>query len=314
MVRFLQYQVEAVHMRRWRLAMVILGVALMLVPGSAAAQTPIAFSGMLVQLWPEYDQPSMLVLYDFQVAPGTQLPASVTIRIPKEANLTAVAVHGEGDALLNADYRDLSADDTWQSVAIQIQNTSTYRVEYVQPLSRTGQQRQFHYEWPGDYSTQDFNLSVRMPADATAVTDNPRLKQGEAAGSTYWLGQDFGALAVGTAFTYELTYSRESESPVEQQGGLTPSRPLDANTPGRVATSNYLPYFLAALGVVLIGGGAFYFWQAGRGRKPRQARHRAALRRPLGEAEDIYCHSCGTRAQAGDRFCRVCGTRLRPSE
>jgi hypothetical protein len=78
--------------------------------------------------------------------------------------------------------------------------------------------------------------------------------------------------------------------------------------------SNYLPYFLGALGVVLIGGGAFYFWQTGRGRASRQSRHRGGMRLPLQRGEEVHCHACGTRAQAGDRFCRVCGTRLRTSE
>ncbi len=301
-------------MPRWLIAVVMLGVPFISVPDSAAAQSPIVLSGVLVQLWPEYDQPSMLVLYDFQVAPGTQLPTTVTLRIPKEANLTAVAVHGDGDALLNADYRDSSSGDTWQSIAIQIQGSSGYRLEYVQPLSRSGDERRFHYVWPGDYPVQDFNLSVRMPADATKVSVVPELQAGEVGDTTYWLGQDFNALPSGTEFTLDLAYSRTSESPVELQKGLEPSQPLDANTPGRVMTSNYLPYFLGALGVVLIGGGAFYFWQAGRAPSTRQPRHRPGARLPIRHTEEIYCHECGTRAQDGDRFCRVCGTRLRAPE
>ena len=296
------------------MSVVLLGVALVSDAGSATAQSPIVLSGMLVQLWPEYDQPSMLVLYDFQVAPGTQLPASLTIRFPKEANLTAVAVHGEGDTLLNADYRDTAGDEVWQSIAIQIQSAGSYRVEYVQPLSRSGNERRFHYVWPGDYAVEDFNLSVRMPADATAVRADPKLQAGEAAGTTYWLGEDFGSLSSGTEFTFELGYVRASESPVEPSQGLQPSQPLDATTPGRVMMSNYLPYFLGALGVVLIGGGAFYFWQAGRARGPRRSRHSGGTNLPLRRVDEIYCHECGTRAQTGDRFCRVCGTRLRPPE
>jgi hypothetical protein len=301
-------------MPRWRIAVVFLGVALMLVPGSAAAQSPIVLSSLHVQLWPEYDQPSMLVIYDLQAAPGTKFPTSITIKIPQAANLTAVAVHGEGDSLLNADYHDLASDQQGQSISIQVLSSSAYRVEYVQPLSRVGDGRQFRYTWPGDYAVDDFNLSVRMPFDATSVRIDPELQPGDVGDTTYWLGHDFGSLTAGTEFPLELTYTRMSESPVQPSQGLAPSKPLDAGTPGRVMISNYLPYFLGALGVVLIGGGAFYFWQTGRGRASRQSRHRSGMRLPLQRAEDVYCHACGTRAQAGDRFCRVCGTRLRPPE
>lgn len=301
-------------MPRWLIGVTLLAVAFVPAPNPAAAQSPILLSGVLVQLWPEYDQPSMLVLYDLQVAPGTQLPATVTIRIPKEANLTAVAVHGDGATLLNADYRDSSSDETWQSIAIQIQSSSGYRIEYVQPLSRSGDERRFRYTWPGDYPVGDFNLNVRMPADATAVRTDPELQPGEVGDTTYWLGQDFDSLASGTEVTFDLAYSRTSESPVEPQQGLQPTQPLDARTPGRVMMSNYLPYFLGALGVVLIGGGAFYFWQAGQARAPRRSRHGSGMHLPGRRSDEIYCHECGTRAQAGDRFCRVCGARLRSPE
>jgi len=299
-------------MPRWLTALVFMGV--MLVPSSARAQAPVAISGLLVQLWPEYDQPSMLVLYDFQVADVTELPISITIRIPKAANLTAVAMHGENDALLNADYRESSSDEAWQSIIVQVQSTATYRVEYVQPLSRSGDQRQFSYVWPGDYQVEDFNLSLRMPADAAAVTAEPALRAGEVAGASYYLGNDFGFMARGTDFTFDLTYTRTSESLVAPPQDLQPSQPLNGSTPGRVMLSNYLPYILGALGVALVVGGSLYFWQSSRAGASRAKRHRAGAQRNAEQTGDVHCHQCGARAEEGDRFCRVCGTRLRQRE
>lgn len=298
-------------MRRWAIALLVVGS--IIIPTTGHAQTPVVLSGLVVQLWPEYDQPSMLVLYDFQVDASTQLPIGITIRFPKEANLTAVAVHGEQDALMNADYRKSSGDDKWQSIIVQVQSPATYRVEYVQPLSRTGNQRQFVYAWPGDYAVGDFNVNVRMPADAGAVTTQPKLQTGDTAGATYYLGDDFGALGKGAAFTLDLSYSRVSESPVASPE-LAPSQPLGGNTPGRVMLSNYLPYILGLLGILLIGGGAAYFWQSSRARAPREKRRHGAAQAAAQTDSDIYCHQCGTRAQPGDRFCRVCGARLRLSE
>ena len=286
----------------WRklLALLFLGVGTMTFWVPAAAQAPIVLSGMLVQLWPEYDQPSMLVLYDFQVAPGTKLPTSLTIRIPKAANLTAVAVHGAGDALLNADYSNSSSDEAWQSIAIQIVSTDGYRVEYVQPLVRSGNERQFTYSWPGDYAVQNFNLSVRMPIDAASVRATPSLQTGEKDSTTYWLGQDFDAMPGGKEFKFELAYTRASESPAQPQQGLEPSQPLDAGTPGRVMIGNYIPYFLGALGVLLIAGGILYFWQAGRGRPSRQTLHRPSPQRT-------------SRACRRDLLPRVWDPRLSPA-
>jgi len=298
-------------MPRWFRALLIAGAICL--PASALAQTPITLSSLKVQLWPEYDQPSMLVIYDFQLGAGTTLPVSVSIRFPKDANLVAVAVQGADGSLMNADYLESAGDDTWQSVVIQVQNATTYRIEYYQPLGRSGDQRQFSYQWTGQYRVEDFGVSVRMPADATLVSADPALQTTQPAGGTSFMQKGFGSLAAGEPFTLKLSYSRSSEALTASQGDLQPSQPLDGSTPGRVMLSNYLPYILGALGLLLIAGGALYFWESSRAGATRGKRH---LSRALGAIEgkgDVYCNQCGARAQSGDRFCRVCGTRLRPA-
>ena len=129
------------------------------------------------------------------------------------------------------------------------------------------------------------------------------------------LTKDFGALGAGQQFPLQLTYTKTSAALSVSQQKVQPSQPLGANTPGRVMLSNYLPYFLGVLGVVLIIGGSVYFWQSSRGRRALGNRHRR--RAPAvesGSAGDVYCHQCGARAETSDRFCRVCGTQLRRSD
>ncbi|MFH1185239.1 MAG: zinc ribbon domain-containing protein [Chloroflexota bacterium] len=299
-------------MPRWLTAVLLAGAISL--PASALAQTPIALSSLQVQLWPEYDQPSMLVIYDFKLGAGTTLPVGVSIKIPADANLVAVAVQGADGNLMNADYLESAGDDTWQSVVVQIQSPTTYRIEYYQPLTRSGDQRQFSYRWTGEYLVEDFGISVRMPPDATSVSADPALQTTQPAGGTPFMQNDFGPLAAGEQFTLELNYSRSSEALTASQGNLQPSQPLDGSTPGRVMLSNYLPYILGALGLLLIAGGALYFWQSSRAGTSRDKRHLSNALRAIQRTGDVYCHQCGARAQPGDRFCRVCGTRQRPAE
>ena len=296
-------------MPRWLAALSLLGA--IFIPTSARAQTPIALSSLQVQLWPEYDQPSMLVIYDFQVGPGTELPVGISIRFPKDANLVAVAVQRDTETLLNADYLQSVGVDEWQSVIVQVQSPATYRIEYFQPFSRSGDRRQFSYEWTGDFEVQDFSLRVRLPADATVVTADPQLQRGEKVGPTYFLEKDFGRLAAGRNFAFSLEYSRTSEALMAPSQELQPSKPLDSSTPGRVMLSNYVPYILGALGFVLIAGASLYFWQSSRGGASGEKRRHGSAHSAAQGTGDVYCNQCGTRAQSGDRFCRVCGTRLR---
>jgi hypothetical protein len=115
-------------------------------------------------------------------------------------------------------------------------------------------------------------------------------------------------LEAGEQLPIRVSYTKTSDRLTVSDQPLETGE-VDENTQGRVSLNNYLPYILGGLGILLILGGGLYFWQTGKGRPSPRKRHRS--RDEESDGEDVYCHQCGNRAQAGDRFCRVCGTRLR---
>jgi hypothetical protein len=54
-------------------------------PGSVNAQNETELSKMVINIWPEYDRPGVLVFYRITLASQTNLPATVSIRIPRAA-------------------------------------------------------------------------------------------------------------------------------------------------------------------------------------------------------------------------------------
>lgn len=298
-------------MRRWLVGMWV-GL-LFLFPYAVRAQTPINLSTLQVQLWPEYDQPQMLVIYDFRLPASVKLPVSVSMSLPKEAHLVAVASQAPDGSLLNTDYIGPTLDQNWQTITIQIQTATTYHLEFYQSYSKTGQQRQFTYVWPGSYAVDDMSISIRVPPSTTNITTVPEMQSSKAADGTSDLIKDFGAQPVGEQFSLQVTYTRSTDAPTVQQQTVQPSKPISPNTPGRVLLSNYLPFILGALVVVGVVAAAVYLLQPRMNRAPSRSRHRKARPEGAGKAE-VYCHQCGARAQPGDHFCRVCGTRLRLDE
>ena len=293
-------------MRKW-LLIIVLGI-LLAFPSGSAAQTGIALSTLNVQLWPEYDQPSMLVIYDFTVPPETQLPAQITFRIPVDANLIAVASFQDG-GLINIPFEGPAKDGEWQSFTIPMDVVTSYHFEYYQPLTINGDTRSFSYLWDNPYVVNAFTVSVLEPRDTASFTVDPSLKPTVGNdGHTYYEGTPF-ALAGGEQFVLNLQYEKKSDALILPPQGLQPSAPVDENTPGRVSLANYLPYILGGLGVAFIAGGFVYYWRSGRNRtgKPRQRVHAQSEQ----GGSEHYCHQCGTRAKPTDRFCRVCGSRLR---
>ena len=297
-------------MRRFPALIILTGA--LFVSASAHAQADANVSSIQVQLWPEYDQPSMLVIYDLTVPDGGQFPLNLAVRFPQNGNLVAVASQAADGSLLNTDYQGPSADGDWQVITVQVQAAGVYHVEYYAPLPRDGNVRQYSYLWPGGYAVGDFVVSVRLPTDATNVSSVPPMQSSQSSDGTPYLRKDFGSLNSQQELPLDVSYSRTSETLTSSPQNLEPSKPLSASTPGRVVLGNYLPYIVGLLGFALIIGGGVYFWQSSRGKgRSRMRRHAQASGRQQPQDSDVYCHECGTRAQSGDRFCRVCGTRLR---
>ncbi len=294
-------------LRKW-LFLPLLFALLITITFPSSAQAEIALDTVSVQLWPEFDQPAMLVVYDFTLPEGASLPLDVTLRIPTDATLIAVAYAPAGN-LLNAPYQEPYEEGGWQLVTLTVDTVAPYHLEYYAPLTRVELQRDYVYLWAGDYAVNTFNVSVKVPVDTTEFTTDPQMKDATPEGSaqTYleWGTSNLGAdQQLPIRLTYTKTSDRLSVSDQPLETGT-----VDESTQGRVSLSNYLPYILGGLGVFLIVGGGIYFWQSSKG-KPRP-RRRHTSHAVDDESENVYCHQCGKRAQAGDRFCRTCGTRMR---
>ncbi len=283
-------------------------------PSFVSAQNIITIANMTVQLWPEYDQPSMLVIADFQLDSATALPADVTFTIPQDANLIAVAAVSADGSFLNTPFEGPTNNGESQAFTITVNQSTVYRFEYYQPLSFNGDQRIFSYLWDGAYAVTAFNVVVLEPGDVTSFSMTPNYKSVSQQNGSNYYDSGIMQLASGEQFTLNLDYKKTSSALVAPAQGIQPAAPVNEDTPGRVSLNNSLPYVIGGLGVILIIGGIVYYWQAGRKSFKATRRRSHANTKSEDSGEDAYCPQCGSRAKAGDRFCRVCGARLRHQE
>jgi len=304
-------------MRKW-LAFVLLFMT-MLFPSAVAAQGGVKLDSLNIELWSEYDQSSMLVIDQFVVSQETTLPVSVTLRFPKEGNLYAVAVQNTDGKLYTKNFDPPSEQGNWQTVTINVESYQPHRIEYYQPLTKSGNKRQFKYQWFGDYYVKQLNLMILIPADSTDLITIPPLQTTAAS--------ENGLMTTGTvtknemktmqSFQFDLQYERTSDSLTSQgeEGKIQPSEPVGKNTPGRVSIAN-LPWIIGGFGLALIVIALFSYWRSTQIGDEKPAGRRRRQKEPDLEDGDVqaYCHECGTRAHAGDRFCRTCGSRLRSTE
>jgi hypothetical protein len=288
----------------------------------AFAQAPLTLPSVEVDLWPEYDDPGVLVIYRISLPSTVSFPAEIKLRIPAAGGRpNAVAARQPDGSLMNANYTQ-QPYGAWNELRITA-TSPELQVEYYDPsLRKDGEQRSFTYEWPGDYAVQAFTVQVQKPWDAAAVQISPNdFGSGQIGGDglTYYT-ENIGAIPAGPPFKIQLNYKKPSDqlsvSILQQATATENTLPVEANPPASLTT--YLPWVIALLGLVLlIAGGAWLIRSrqtsasaTARKRTRRKSSDHQASALPA-EGGYVYCPQCGRRAAANDRYCRTCGSELR---
>jgi hypothetical protein len=289
-------------------------------PLQVHAQTEISLNSMTIEIWPEYDQPGVLVIYQLVLSPAATLPATLTLRIPTSAGApNAVAEKQTGGSLYNiTSTRQVEGD--WAAITFTTTSSEVQLEYYDHGLTKEGSNRHYQFIWPGDYAITQLTISVQQPWQASDMRIAPSLGAGVVGtdGLTYYT-EDIGAITAGQNIQITLDYQKATDALSVENLPIQPSAPISQSSSNDINFSTWLPWILGILGAGLIIGGIFWYWQTGRQRPARQARRRRTrIASPLAtegssgsEEVDIYCSQCGKRASPGDQFCRSCGSPLR---
>jgi hypothetical protein len=304
-------------MRKW--VFLFLMMLVMLLPIEVRAQNPITVSSLQIGIWPEYDKPSVLVIYQMTLSAATNYPATLSIRIPTDAGEpNAVAARLADGSLYTLDKtRQILGE--WAIISFTT-TTPELQLEYYDPnLTINGVARHFTYVWPGDYTVNQLSVQVQQPFDATQMRISPSLGNGFVGGDnlTYYT-QDIGTVAAGQNFQISIDYQKPSDFLSVENLPVEPSASIPQGAATDINLKTWLPWVLGILGAGLIVGGIVWFWQSGRQRPAAQPRRRRVKSESneteafSGAAEDmVYCSQCGKRALPGDLYCRSCGSPIR---
>jgi hypothetical protein len=295
-------------MRFLAVKLALLAAFLLVLP--VGAQSTIHLTSVSVDLWPEYDQPAVLVIYHIQLAGEVTLPASLTVQVPASAQINAVATDDPAKGLINAPYQSAIQGD-WTTLTITA-NSSKVQVEYYVSLQKDGSARHITYEWPATEPVDTLDVNFLLPAAANQlkITPSPVTSAPGQGGLTNYLIRAAN-LPVGKPFTVAIEYQRQTDelsiASLPVQAVSTPG----SNTPGLALSTGTWQWVLGGVGVLLIAGGIFGFFRWRRGSQVPASRHRHGSSGESSEEPAVYCSECGNRAQPGDVFCRTCGAKLR---
>jgi hypothetical protein len=304
----------------------LLFLVFFLLPGQVRAQTPEPpIDRLQVDIWPEYDRPTVLVIYRINLSANTSLPVSLSLRIPKQAVKPASLTMRDVDGMLyNLDYYTQQEPD-WVRVTFETSSPEIILEYYDPDLVKNGLLRTFTYLWPGDLAVEELTLQVQQPVNAIDIQISPQTEEGQPGydGLTYFR-TEVGAVAIGQNVALNLSYVKNDDTLSASLQPVMSVKPIDPMTEGRKTYVDAIPWSLAILGFILIiAGWVWYRKASGQPQPPAPTRKKqeavlamrsAGQDRPTGPLSGLtgtYCHKCGRRALKGDVFCRACGGKIR---
>jgi hypothetical protein len=303
-----------------------------LLAGPVLAQSPTPLSDLTIRLWPEYDRPQLLVIFEGTVAESSALPASLSFTLPADVQTPhAVAYLDETSGKLLTIKYDLVEGPNGKVLSFASPGRQ-FQFEYYSDtmLTTNGSQRRINFSFTASADVARLNLEVQQPTAAQSFTSTPppSSTQVESSGLTV-ARYDAGPLAAGSSYSLQASYTRSSNAP--SVGVNIPSSsqipPVEVGgAPGIWLRENLGLIFVAAGLLLLTGALIYWFWgrraevvveparHAPLPRKRSRAGHRPA--RPAAEekvgARAGYCHHCGAPFRDDEaRFCYACGAERR---
>ncbi len=260
-----------------------------------------------IEIWPDYDKASVLVLLTGTLPGDTRFPASVTLPLPKAAQLNAVARIDSQDGNMKDDI--FSSTDPPGTLTF-ITPDLGFRVEYYLPYTVNKNQRTFDYTWLAGISVNNFQLRVQRPTSAGTLNTVPATANVVRSGD----GFDYHtfpaqALPAGQPFSlhvdYKMTTAQLSATslPPSNPSMQTPALPA---TPSTGSGLNWALVAIVTGGLIIIGA---LIWQIA-SRRPSPDIRQPIDSRVETQSRAKFCRNCGEPIDDGDRFCSGCGSEL----
>ncbi|MCL4460010.1 MAG: zinc ribbon domain-containing protein [Chloroflexi bacterium] len=268
----------------------------------AEGPTSLRLKELRVSIWPEYDDPRVLVIYSGRLADAA-LPAKVAFLVPNGAEIgstCAVTSNGEHrpqphSLIQKGDFLELGYDLPLPDFHFEY---------YYNPLEGSPN-KTMQYTFSPPYSIESLVIEVQQPLKATNFVISPVSSKSfvDKQGFKYYQ-YDFSNIVPGQLLSFKMTYTKTDLQPSVQKSA--PSGPQD--------TSGYtivLILLLAAAVVILL----FFGYSAIRSRRTVPITSPRTTRRGGRRIESAsgYCSNCGAPLRKDARFCPSCGRKVKRS-
>jgi hypothetical protein len=282
----------------------------------AAAQGALTIPQASLKLWPEYDDPGLLVIFAGDFANDASFPQTVAFPVAAGARNIQATVNDATRGLLSQEWQLQGGEVTYSLPQ------PGFHVEYYVDRPPSGDQREIVHTFEAPYPIASLEIAVQQPARATdfSVTPTPSRTITGTDGLTYHI-INLTNLAAGEKRDIAINYVKTDSGLTSPQLAVTSATPAaQATAPvqpetKQAALPSWLPLLLIGVGLLaLIGIGVYWFTSRRRPimpvepvrPEPASAPPQPAAR-PASGSGATFCTRCGNALRPDDRFCAQCG-------
>lgn len=285
---------------------IFLFLLILILPGRGYSQNMVkTLDSLAVEIWPDYDQASVLVMLSGTLPADTQLPATVTFPFPKNAQLNAVARIDSGDGVMKDDivYNQAPNEITFITPDLR------FRLEYYLPYTINDNHHTFTFTWLAELSVDNFQIRIQQPLSASSLTTVPGTVNVSAGGDGFtYHAFPIQSVPAGQKISVKVDYTMTSPqlSVAQSAPQSSPQPPLAPPFDGKVGTHWLIVTVVIGLIIIAI----ILVWKTG-SRRDEASRQVTPQAKSKAGSASRFCTKCGNPTDKEDKFCSKCGSALK---
>lgn len=289
------------------LSVAVLTILSIGIPQTAHAQQPLRIGSLGISVYPEYDQPGVLVQYEGAIV-GTadkSNPREIAFLVPQGAGVGAACAIQTNGSHTSETWKESDAGNGYTRVTYSINEPNFHLEYYYNPLTGTTDKK-MEFVYQAALPADEIHVDVQHPLKATNFVLTPDTKDShkDDDGFTYH-SYTFNQIAAGQKVATSVSYTKTDPKPSvsgQQKTTAAPTASSDNGVnPNIIVLSSALVIALSMVG--------YFVWE----RRPGKTRYaRAPASSPLPESlRGGFCTECGSAVDAENKFCGKCGTPRR---
>jgi hypothetical protein len=269
------------------------------VPAQSASE-PTGLSNMTLWIYPEYDDPRLLVMTEGRLT-GVTAPAQIRFLVPSAAEMySAGSIDAQGKYSGGPPDRKASSISGWDEISYTV-TTNVFRIEFYDPVIPTEANKSFSYDFRSVYPISDLKVIVQVPTKATDFSVVPagvKTTEGSFAVYTYSLVSP----KLDEPLHFDISYSKSDPNP--SVGTPTPA----AGNSASAKKLNILWPVLGIVGLLLIV--IMVLWLIKTRNKMNPVKSAPVVSSKNTKQRSKFCSQCGKRLDYPSKYCPYCRNKI----